>query len=383
MLSRNLICFSHPCHRGPSKPRVVVRAGLHRTTTVPLESIKVNLDFISRLPKLLEINWNCIYVWDKIKILHRPNNSLQTLSCSSNLNLKVPEDRQRLKTNRNPPTPVHKHAPNLHVSEENKPLMKLSDSSLHSDNASGIQSPPKITLPPSKIPNPFVPLNDHLPKIEIACYTANFPYIVPKVTLPPSKRSNSAVPLNDHLPKTEVAYCTTNLPPIPKEIHYPHNKCRSFPTKHPSLPLNAQTPEVEKAQYNPSLKKTDTILDMQRKMSKKTVELSLSEEFDEEDKHFMMRIKNRNKKLEESLRNKYHIEKQLLPFLKQANKKVNKKVVDLSNEKSEFPRGILFDDEKHRAINSVKTHMPKQKKENSHCTDYDKAFRDFFDFHIF
>ena len=314
MLSRNLICFSHLCRKNPSKPILQTVCPMK---TTPLKDVKVNLDFISRLPKLLEINWKCIYAWEKTKIVHKLNKSSRALFPNTNFLeetpsrkkipssvtqvkpihpsfiLNSPEDESKLQK-KLPSTPVHKQSDNVCVSEEKKPLKKKCDYSGHINNGPSTQSVTKVAMPPNKIPNSPIPVS----------YTSS---------------------------------------PIPKEPS--------------SLSRNAQTPE--NSQYKSTINNVDNLLDIQRKMCKKAAELSLAEEYDKEDTDNMMRVKNRKEKL--------------------------KKVVDstiMPRVKSQFSKGLLFESNKKGAINSVKTQMPKQKTEKSHCgdSDYDKVFRYVFDF---
>ena len=67
MCSYALACYYHPCQNCEHKSPAPVAKKVFPKEPIPLKEVEVNLSFISRLPKLLDINWKCIYVWKKVE----------------------------------------------------------------------------------------------------------------------------------------------------------------------------------------------------------------------------------------------------------------------------------------------------------------------------
>ena len=61
MCSYALAYNYHSCHKCEHNSPAPVAKKVFLKDPIPLNEVKVNLSFISRLPKLLEINWKCIY----------------------------------------------------------------------------------------------------------------------------------------------------------------------------------------------------------------------------------------------------------------------------------------------------------------------------------
>ena len=67
MCSYALACYYHPCHNCEHNSPAPVAKRVFPKDPIPLNEVELNLSFISRLPKLLDINWKCIYVWKKVE----------------------------------------------------------------------------------------------------------------------------------------------------------------------------------------------------------------------------------------------------------------------------------------------------------------------------
>ena len=67
MLSRGLMCTSHNCCNNYRPIQPNVQQSNANTIPTPLNNVKMKFDFISKLPKLMDIDWRCIYVWKNRK----------------------------------------------------------------------------------------------------------------------------------------------------------------------------------------------------------------------------------------------------------------------------------------------------------------------------
>ena len=83
MCSYALACYSHSCHKYELNSPAPVAKKVFPKDPIPLNKVKVNLSFISRLPKLLEINWKCIYVWKIVKPT-KPTKNSKIRKCKEN-----------------------------------------------------------------------------------------------------------------------------------------------------------------------------------------------------------------------------------------------------------------------------------------------------------
>ena len=92
MCSYALACYSHSCHKYEHNSPAPVAKKVFTKDPIPLNKVKVNLSFISRLPKLLDINWKCIYVWKKVKPTKTANNN-KLRKCKENKELPTQKDQ--------------------------------------------------------------------------------------------------------------------------------------------------------------------------------------------------------------------------------------------------------------------------------------------------
>ena len=83
MCSYALACYSRSCHKYEHNSPAPVAKKVFPKDPIPLNEVKVNLNFISRLPKLLDINWKCIYVWKKVKPT-KPTKNSKIRRCKEN-----------------------------------------------------------------------------------------------------------------------------------------------------------------------------------------------------------------------------------------------------------------------------------------------------------